>query len=171
MSRSTVSIAIRNNRTFLLLLVPTAGFCCLTSDYPQIMIRWCFKDQVILTILSVLIRWIPSFWSLPIKKTAQVSLTVENQTNQSWLMDVKGTVFENHRKSLIQHCERSEQRFFRTWTSTLWTLIPPKSNISWFFNFLILGELGFKWDFLYDFQTLCPKRSELRLHFEWKEVN
>ena len=98
MSRSTVSIAIRNNRTFLPLLVPTAGFCCLTSDYPQIMIRWCFKDQVILTILSVLIRWIPSSWSLPIKKTAQVSLTVENQTNQSWLMDVKGTVFENHRK-------------------------------------------------------------------------
>ena len=33
------------------------------------------------------------------------------------------------------------QRFFPTWTLTLWTLIPPKSNISWFFNFLILGGI------------------------------
>ena len=68
-------------------------------------------------------------------------------------------MFENHRKSIIQQCERSEQRFFRTWTSTLWTLIPPKSNISWFFNFLILGELGFKWDFFYDFLKTWNLRS------------
>ena len=27
-----------------------------------------------------------------------------------------GTVFENHRKSLIQHCERSELRLHFEWT-------------------------------------------------------
>ena len=27
-----------------------------------------------------------------------------------------GTVFENHRKSLIQHCVRSEQRLYFVWT-------------------------------------------------------
>ena len=30
--------------------------------------------------------------------------------------DTDGTVFENHRKSLIQHCERSELRLHFEWT-------------------------------------------------------
>ena len=39
---------------------------------------------------------------------------VQNDKNQG-KFEV-GTVFENHRKSLIQHCERSELRLHFEWT-------------------------------------------------------
>ena len=44
-----------------------------------------------------------------------------------------GTVFENHRKSLIQHCERSELRLHFEWTKC------PKSPIWRVFENLMLA--------------------------------
>ena len=81
-----------------------------------------------------------------------------------------GTVFENHRKSLIQHCERSELRLHFEWTKC------PKSPIWRVFENLMLAvkqsyqtgqfKIGqklvenakiekFKCDILGYFQTLC----------------
>ena len=46
------------------------------------------------------------------------------------------TVFENHTKSLI----------FDTFSSTIWTLIPPKSKRSKIEKYLFWGELGFNYE-------------------------
>ena len=39
-----------------------------------------------------------------------------NAYSSLFLTNIQGTVFENHRKSLIQHCERSELRLHFEWT-------------------------------------------------------
>ena len=41
---------------------------------------------------------------------------VGNQSVRNNFISLFGTVFENHRKSLIQHCERSELRLHFEWT-------------------------------------------------------
>ena len=58
----------------------------------------------------------------------QLDLKVSFEKKFSWLATVQlkgrralqkicvGTVFENHRKSIVQHCERSELRLYFEWT-------------------------------------------------------
>ena len=88
---------------------------------------------------------------------------------------LSSTVFENHRKSLIQHCERSEQRLHFEWTKVnqkcqKWSILAsfckpeaccqtvlPDSSV-------LIGQKlvenakiqKFKCDILSDFQTMCP---------------
>ena len=64
-------------------------------------------------------------------------------------IDFKSTVFENHRKSLIQHCERSELRLHFEWTKVnskcqKWSILP---------SFWKLEACG---------QTVLPERSVLK---------
>ena len=88
------------------------------------------------------------------------------------------TVFENHRKSLIQHCERSELRLHFEWTkvnqkcqkwsilASFWrpkgcgqTVLPDRSD---FIGQKLVENAKiekFKWDILSNFQTMC-----IRIH-------
>ena len=52
-------------------------------------------------------RKLGSYWNGPQSRPKKWN----TRRKTSWL----GTVFENHRKSLIQHCERSELRTFTFW--------------------------------------------------------
>ena len=69
------------------------------------------------------------------------------------------TVFENHRKSLIQHCERSELRLY-FWVN--------KSSLSqkWF-NLENVRIETFKWDIFGHFQTICLS-SKLMYYVSWE---
>ena len=89
------------------------------------------------------------------------------------------TVFENHIKSLIQHCERSELRLHFEWTKV--NLKMPK--IVHFGEFLKTWSLRsnsvtrhvkswwkmpkFKCDILSNFQTMCSCNSYQCLKFCW----
>ena len=84
----------------------------------------------------------------------------------------KLTVFENHRKSLIQNCERSELRFLFEWTKfikkvkngqfgeflKIWSLRSNSVTRQVNFNWTKIGENAkietLKCDILDDFQTL-----------------
>ena len=55
---------------------------------------------------------LPRFIFGPLKEDILVSHKVVLTTNQS----VHCTLLENHKKSLIQHCERSELRLHFEWT-------------------------------------------------------
>ena len=52
------------------------------------------------------------FTCLKMTKKMAFYFSIRNERVSSYL----GTVFENHRKSLIQHCERSELRLHFEWT-------------------------------------------------------
>ena len=54
------------------------------------------------------------------------------------------TVFENHRKSLIQHCERSELRLHFEWTKVKGQKLVENAKIE-----------NFKCDIFSNFQTMC----------------
>ena len=69
----------------------------------------------------------------------------------------KGTVFENIRKCLIKHCERSELIEMPI-MADLSSFLEPKACIQRVFpdNSILIGH---------------GKRSELSLHSEWKKVH
>ena len=100
-------------------------------------------------------------------------------------------VFENHRKSLIQHCERSKLRLHFEWTfvhskcqkwsilASFWkpeacsqTLLPDRS--------VLMGQKlvenaktkNSKWDILSNFQTTCiiklPWADWISINLSWK---
>ena len=82
-----------------------------------------------------------------------------------------GTVFENHRKSLIQHCERSELRLHLSGqkltrnakNSLFWRVCENlKLAVKQCYQTLKrtkIGEKCQKCDFLSNFQTLCNLRG------------
>ena len=73
----------------------------------------------------------------------------------------KGTVFENHRKSLILHCERSELRLHYEWTKVnqkcrKWSILASGQTVLPDRNWWKMPKLE-KWlaTFLNNFQTMC----------------
>ena len=61
------------------------------------------------------------------------------------------TVFENHRKSLIQHCQRSELRLHFEWTKVNWKC----QKWSILTSLWKCQKSKFKCDILSSFQTMC----------------
>ena len=64
-------------------------------------------------------------------------------------LSLKSTVFENHRKSRIQHCERSELHLHFKWTK-----VPQKRQ-----NWSILASFQ-KWDFFWRFFNTVIRDSD-----------
>ena len=92
-------------------------------------------------------------------------------------------MYENHRKSHIQHCERSELRLHFEWTlkkkmpkmlnlASFWkreacgqTVLPTRSILKWQKLAKNAKIEKFKWDFLGDFQIMWNKQESQKKWF------
>ena len=108
------------------------------------------------------------------RKKTEKGCQLENPLRSKLICCSVCTVFANQRKSLIQHCERSELRLHFEWTKVNYKC-QKWSNLESFWKTEACGQtelpdrsvlIGqklvenvkiqkFKWDILGDFQTLC----------------